>query len=78
MLPRGGAAPQGADLLRCTTRHFSLLNTRLTIVNATDPGGTRNMIGRYPLEHVDRRDLRSTAPAPQTISAAVRRFARLC
>lgn len=44
------------ELEQYTTRHFSLLNSLLTVLNASDPGDPRSVITRYLLEHFDHLD----------------------
>ncbi|WP_295774342.1 hypothetical protein [uncultured Microbacterium sp.] len=65
------------ELGQYTTRHFSLLNSLLNVLNTVDPGDPQSVIARYLLENFDRLgelNVYDMAAACFTSRSGIRRF----
>lgn len=68
---------EGMPPLQVSVRHFSIMNSLLTVLNSTEPGDLENVLARYFLERFDRlRDLNvyDVAEECYTSRSGIRRF----
>lgn len=68
---------EGFRPLSLSIRHFSLMNSLLTVFNATEPGDLENTIAKYFLEHfenLDQLNVYEVAEECYTSRSGIRRF----
>lgn len=68
---------EGFPPLLLSVRHFSLMNSLLTVFNSTEPGDPENTIAKYFLEHFENLDclnVYDVAEACYTSRSGIRRF----
>lgn len=68
---------EGFPPLRLSVRHFSLMNSLLTVFNSTEPGDPENTIAKFFLEHfesLDKLNVYDVAEECYTSRSGIRRF----